>query len=173
VAYAQSLRSRLRPERPWREHLRLYADLFGDRAVARALWPGALGGPRTARQASDMLAADIEHWQRESFGPWVFFETETGMFVGRGGLRRAAVGGRQCVELLYAVRPDAWGRGYAGEMATVSLAEARRLGLAEVVGFAASENTASLRVLERAGIRFEEVFERAGHPHRLGRFSLR
>jgi len=152
--------------------VRLYVDLFADRAVAAALWPGALGGPRTARQASEMLAADIEHWQRESFGLWVFFEAQTGMFVGRGGLRRTTVAGRQCVEVLYAVRSDAWGRGYASEMASVALAHARRLGLAEVVGLAATGNSASLRVLEKAGIRFEGVCERAGLPHKLGRFLL-
>src|SRR5271155_736339 len=104
VPYAPAVSSRLRPERPWREHARLYIDLFADRTVAAALWPGALGGPRTAAQASALLEADIEHWQREAFGPWVFFEARTGVFVGRGGLRRGTVAGRECVEVLYAVR---------------------------------------------------------------------
>jgi [ribosomal protein S5]-alanine N-acetyltransferase len=170
VSYASAVSSRLRPERPWREHARLYIDLFADRTVAAALWPGALGGPRTAAQAAAMLEADIEHWQREAFGPWVFFEAQTGMFVGRGGLRRGAVAGRECVEVLYAVRSDAWGRGYAGEMTRTALALARRLGMTEVVGVAARTNVASLRVLSREGIRFESVVEHAGLPHELGRF---
>jgi RimJ/RimL family protein N-acetyltransferase len=79
------------------------------------------------------------------------------------------VAGRDCVELLYAVRSEAWGRGYATEMATLAVAEARRLGLSEVVGVTAASNTASRRVLEKVGMRFEEVFERAGLPHVLGR----
>jgi [ribosomal protein S5]-alanine N-acetyltransferase len=172
VSYVSAVRSRLRPERPWREHARLYVDLFADPAVAAALWPGTLGGPRTAAQASAMLEADIEHWQRDAFGPWVFFEADTGVFVGRGGLRRGTVAGRDCVELLYAVRSDAWGHGYAGEITRTALAQAKRLGLSEVVGLAATTNGASLRVLSRAGIRFEAVIERAGLPHELGRFYL-
>jgi [ribosomal protein S5]-alanine N-acetyltransferase len=116
-----------------------------------------------------MLAADIVHWQERSFGPWVFFETATGMFVGRGGLRVSTVMGGECVEVLYAVRSDAWGKGYATEMASLAVTHARRLRLADVMGFAAIRNGASQRVLEKAGIRFDTIFERAGLPHWLGR----
>ena len=171
VAYRQAIRPRLRPERPWREHERLYVDLFSDPAVAVTLWPGELGGARTAEQAAEILGADIAHWRQERFGPWVFYETASGVFVGRGGLRRTMVKGRRCVEVLYAVRPDAWGRGYASEMAMVAVAHARRLGLTEVVGYTTITNDASRRVLEKSGMRFDEkdTFEYAGLPHLLGR----
>jgi [ribosomal protein S5]-alanine N-acetyltransferase len=169
VAGTPAQEARLRPERPWQEHAGLYRDLFADPAVAAALWPGALGGPRTGRQASAILAADIRHWQVRSFGPWVFFETTTGVFVGRGGLRFSTVAGRECVEVLYALRSDAWGQGHATEIARLAVAHARRLGLADVVGFTATGNRASRRVLEKAGMRFEESFEHAGLPHWLGR----
>jgi [ribosomal protein S5]-alanine N-acetyltransferase len=163
---------RLRPERPWREHERLYRDLFSDPAVAAVLWPGPLGGPRSARQSAEILAADIAHWQAASFGPWVFFETASGMFVGRGGLRRCSLGGRESVELLYALRADAWGVGYASEIAALSIAHARRIGLTEVVGFTAASNVASRRVLEKAGIRLTDEFEHAGVPHAIGRIAI-
>jgi peptide-methionine (S)-S-oxide reductase len=160
---------RLCRERPWQEHATLYRDLFADPRVAAGLWPGAPGGARTSAQASELLAADIVHWQERSFGPWVFFETATGMFVGRGGLRVATVMGGECVEVLYAVRSDAWGKGYATEMARLAVTHARALGLANVVGFAEISNGASQRVLEKAGMRWGAIFERAGLPHRLGR----
>src|SRR5271166_2706712 len=131
-AYAQ--RIRLRPERPWQEHLTLYRELFADPAVASVLWPGTRSGPRAERRGAEILAGDIQHWQREWFGPWIFFETATGLFVGRGGLRRATVLGRNTVELLYAVRPEFWGIGYGTEIATTALAHARQLELGEVVG---------------------------------------
>jgi ribosomal-protein-alanine N-acetyltransferase len=161
--------TRLTHERPWQEHADLYRDLFADPAVAARVWPGELGGPRSDRQTAEMLARDISHWQQRSFGPWVFFETTTGVFVGRGGLRVADIAGRECVEVLYAVRSDAWGRGYATEMALLAVAHARRLGLADVVGFTATTNRASRHVLEKAGIRFESLIDRAGLPHWLGR----
>jgi [ribosomal protein S5]-alanine N-acetyltransferase len=171
VAYRPAIiRLRLRAERPWREHERLYVDLFGDPAVAATLWPGALGGPRTPGQAIEMLSVDIEHWRQERFGPWVFFEASTGVFVGRGGLRRTTLAGNECVEVLYAVRSDVWGQGYASEIACVAVAHARRLELTDVVGFTTTANIASRRVLEKAGMRIdEETIEHTGLSHRLGR----
>jgi len=170
---ASAQRIRLRPERPWQEHLDLYRQLFGDPAVLAALSPGSRPGPLTDRRAAELLEADIRHWHRESFGPWLFFEASSGLFVGRGGLCRCTVLGSQRVEVLYAVRPELWGNGYATEMAAVSLARAPALGLEEVVGFTAVSNGASRRVLEKAGLRFERTFERAGLPHWLGGTRIR
>ena len=169
-AQARAQPTRLRPERPWREDACLYIAMFGDPAVAATLWPGALGGARTEQQASAILAADMQHWREESFGPWIFFETSTGEFVGRCGLLRATILGRESVELLYAVRAELWGQGYATEMAMTALTHARRLGLEEVVGFTTMSNGASRQVLEKVGVRYERSFERAGLPHWLGRW---
>ncbi len=169
-APASAQRIRLRPERPWQEHLDLYTQLFADPAVAELLWPGVRRGVPAERRGSDILAEDIRHWQRESFGPWIFFELTTGSFVGRGGLRRATVLGRESVELLYAVRPEFWRAGFATEIATLAMARARALRLDEVVGFTTTTNGASRRVLEKAGLRFETTFERAGLLHWLGRW---
>jgi [ribosomal protein S5]-alanine N-acetyltransferase len=159
---------RLRAERPWREHAPLYRHLFADRAVAAVLWPRE-SPARVQERAEELLAADIAHWQERSFGPWVFFEAANGMFVGRGGLHCATLARRECVEVLYALLSEAWGRGYATEMAALAVAHARRLGLGELVGVTATGNPASRRVLEKVGIRFDEVFERGGLPHLLGR----
>jgi RimJ/RimL family protein N-acetyltransferase len=164
--------TRLWPERPWREDVGLYRELLDDPAVAATLRPGALGAARTLGHTGAILTADIEHWQRESFGPWLFFDTATGMFVGRCGLRRASVLGRSSVELLYAVRSGLWGAGYATEMAMLAMVHARRLGLEDVVGFTAVTNRASRRVLEKVGMRYETTFEHAGLPHWLGRSHL-
>jgi ribosomal-protein-alanine N-acetyltransferase len=119
-----------------------------------------------------MLAADIQHWQERSYGPWVFFEIASGMFVGRGGLRSSTIAGGECVEVLYAVRRDAWGRGYASDIAALAVAHARQLGLHEVVGVTTRENLASQRVLEKTGMRLQESVEHAGLPHLLGRLRV-
>ena len=80
-------RRRLRWERPWQEHLQLYRALFADPAVARALWPAGSARGALEDRGEEVLAADIRHWQERSFGPWAFFSTETGLFVGRLFLR--------------------------------------------------------------------------------------
>ncbi len=168
MSYAPARVRLLRNERPWLEHLPLYCDLFSDPAVAAALWPGALGGARSESQTAEILGADIRHWEERGFGPWMFFERATGVFVGRGGLRHSTIAGSECVEVLYALRPDVWGRGYATEIALLAVAEGRRLGLPEVHGIAAVRNVASRRVLEKAGIRLVATIEHAGLPHLFG-----
>jgi [ribosomal protein S5]-alanine N-acetyltransferase len=161
-------RRRLRYERPWQEHLPLYRDLFADPAVARMLWPAGAPGASLEERGQAVLADDIRHWHERSFGPWAFFAADSGLFIGRGGLRTTTVAGRQCVEVAYAVRPEEWGHGYATEMATVSVVHARKLGLTEVVGLSATGNRASLRVLEKCGMHYERTVQRAGMPHWLG-----
>jgi RimJ/RimL family protein N-acetyltransferase len=163
---------RLRPERPWQEHERLYRDLFADPAVAALLWPREVSALAAERRAREILTADIHHWQERSYGPWVFFEVATGMFVGRGGLRRSTIAGSDCVEVLYALRHDAWGRGYATEIAVLAVEQARRLGISEVVGVTATSNRASQRVLEKTGMRLQERVDHAGLPHLLGRLRV-
>jgi len=162
---------RLRAERPWQEHRRFYVDLFADPGVLAAVWPRVTSRKQAEADALQLLAADVRHWQRRSFGPWVFFESASGLFVGRGGLRATALAGRPCVELLYAVRPDRWGRGYATEMSALAITRARELGFSEVVGLAAMSNRASRRVLEKTGMRFDsDTIERAGLAHWVGRW---
>jgi len=162
---------RLRAERPWQEHQRFYIDLFTHPRVLAAVWPGVASREQAEADAEQLLAADVRHWQRRSFGPWVFFESRSGLFVGRGGLRATTLTGRPCVELLYAVRPDRWGRGYATEISALALARARELGLTEVVGLAALSNRASRRVLEKTGMRFDaDTVQHAGLAHWVGRW---
>jgi [ribosomal protein S5]-alanine N-acetyltransferase len=93
--------------------------------------------------------------------------------VGRGGLERTTVGGAEGVEILYALVPDAWGRGYATEIAVAAAERAGELRLEEVVGFTLTTNVASQRVLQKAGIGFERVIEHAGRPHWFGRLAIR
>jgi ribosomal-protein-alanine N-acetyltransferase len=159
---------RLRGEPPSAQHLEALAVLWGDPAVAAWLWPGQLGGPRTGEQVAAMLAEELEHWRRHGFGMWVFYERASGALVGCGGLRRGDGG----VEVLYSLVSPQWGRGYATEIAQAAVAAAAALGLAEVVGYALPANVASLRVLTKAGLRFEGQIERAGLTHLLGRRRL-
>jgi RimJ/RimL family protein N-acetyltransferase len=161
--------ARLRGERPRPEHGAHYAELFGSDAVAATLWPPPHGGARTPAQARDVLGADIEHWERHGFGPWVVFEAATGRFAGHAGLKCSSVGDPPGVEVLYAIHPDLWGRGYATEMARAAVARARDLELTDVVGLTLTTNVASQRVLEKAGLRFERTLEHALLPHWFGR----
>src|SRR4051794_39189170 len=150
----------LEPRRPAPADAPLYDALFGDPVVAAVL----LHPP-----AAKIHADDVADWERDGWGPWLWFED--GAFAGRGGLERTAVGGADSVEGLYALLPAFHGRGLATEIARRSVAHAWALGLPEVVGFARTDNLASIRVLEKAGLRFERELEHAGLPHWFGRLQ--
>ena len=165
--------ARLRGERPHAEHAAMYAELLGNAEVAAWLFPPPVGGgPRTHEQAADWLAGDIDHWDQAGFGVWVFFESESESFVGRGGLRRIEICGRPTVEVALALLPETWGRGYASEMASKAVEAARALGLAEVCGLTLPTNIASQRALEKAGLGHEREVEHAGLRHWFGRLAL-
>src|SRR5215813_2333715 len=74
-----------------------------------------LGGPRTDDRTRKFVATNLRHWDDHGFGLWVFRAASTRSFVGRGGLRHVHIGGRDEVELAYAVMPELWGRGLATE----------------------------------------------------------
>jgi RimJ/RimL family protein N-acetyltransferase len=146
-----------------------YFELFSDVGVGRTLWPGEMGGPRTREEAAEIAANDFAHWEQHGFGPWLTFDGET--FAGHGGLKSTDVGGPG-VEVLYSLRSELWGRGLAKAVALRAVTFARELELPEVVGFAWTENPASIHVLESAGLRFEHVIQHAGLPHWFGRLAL-
>ena len=132
-----------------------------------------LGGVRTDERTREFFETNVRHWDDHRFGLWVFRDMERA-FVGRGGLRHAQVGGRDEVELAYALMPDFWGRGLATEMArTVLRIGFDQLGLGEIVAFAPTANLASQRVMEKVGLAFERqlVHGGLGLPHVLYRIT--
>jgi RimJ/RimL family protein N-acetyltransferase len=64
-------------------------------------------------------------------------------------------------DLGYMLRHDAWGKGYASEIA-VTLIDAgfRDLGLDRVISTVSTDNARSMRVLEKAGMRWEAHYRR-------------
>jgi RimJ/RimL family protein N-acetyltransferase len=140
---------------------RLYAD-----PRVMATLGGLRGEAETAQQIRDFGA----HWDRHGFGPWTLREPETRRFLGRGGLLRTRIGGRDEVELFYALEFDAWGRGLATELARESVRVAfEALALPELVCFTLRTNARSLGVMRRVGFCCEREVVHAGMPHLLHR----
>jgi RimJ/RimL family protein N-acetyltransferase len=101
------------------------------------------------------------------YGAWAIIEKASGEFIGRCSLRpgpdadvAAAMGfGPDDVELGYGLRKPSWGRGYATELAQALVRRAfRDLGVVSLVACVTLGNGASVRVLEKAGLR------RVGEP---------
>jgi RimJ/RimL family protein N-acetyltransferase len=160
---------RLTGERPALEHLDAFAALLAEPGVAKTMWPGNLGGPRTRDQSEAWLRKDLAHWELLDYGPWFAFERDTGELVGRIGPRITIVAGVLEAELAWIVRPDRWGRGYAGELAAPARDLLFERGLRSVVAYTLVTNKASRRVMEKLGMAYERDIEHAGLPHVLYR----
>lgn len=124
--------------------------LWTHQDVRRFFWDGE---EISTGRAEAAVREAIEGFERYGFGLWVA-EGEEGAILGFCGLRHLDDGPH--VEVLYGVAPSEWGRGLATEMASAMLRFGfDRAGLPVVVGIADAANTASRRVLEKAGMTFE------------------
>jgi RimJ/RimL family protein N-acetyltransferase len=156
-------------ERPSLErHLEFMVELYGDARVARWHYPGDLGGVRTAEQSRELLESKIQHWADHGFGYWLWRERSSGELVGRVGLGWTSIEDELAVEVGWSVIASKHGQGFATEAARASLEFGfSRAGLTEIVSFTWIENVASLRVIEKLGMRRVREFEYAGLPHVL------
>ncbi|HEY6395968.1 MAG TPA: GNAT family N-acetyltransferase, partial [Solirubrobacteraceae bacterium] len=110
VLTARLVCERLRPE-----HAPEVVPLVTDPRVAAWIEPD--GQPATEREVEKWLASKDHHWDAHRFGQWLLRERESGAMVGRGGLQQRHVGGRDEVEIGWAIVPERWGEGLATEMA--------------------------------------------------------
>jgi RimJ/RimL family protein N-acetyltransferase len=136
-------------------------------ADPRAMAP--LGGVRSDRETRAYLDRALGQWGHDGFGLWTVRGVD-GRFLGRGGLRRTTVAGRDEVELAYALVPEAWGQGLATELAR----ESTRIGFTALasdalVALAAPANAASRRVLAKTGFQEEGEVAHGDAPHLLAR----
>ena len=96
----------------------------------------------------------------DGLGCFAARETSTGLFLGWFSLRPAnSVGLDGGTELGYRLMPSVWGRGYATEGAQALVAKAfTNLGVERIVATTMTVNTASRRVLEKAGLSLVRTF---------------
>jgi ribosomal-protein-alanine N-acetyltransferase len=133
--------------------------LFTDPGVRRFLWDDRM---IAREEAARVIEASVASFASHGFGQWLAFPREGDALVGFSGLR--SVEGTPDVELLYALDPAHWGRGLAQEAARAVLQHGfTTVGLLRILARADAPNAASIRVMERLGMRFE----RRGLEHGL------
>jgi RimJ/RimL family protein N-acetyltransferase len=129
-----------------------------------------LGGALDPEEIARRHQRHLDFWQQHGYGWWAARTRTDGRFVGRGGLRRFVIAGRDEVELAYGLMPEFWGQGLAGELAAASVqAGFEALGVDDIACMTEPTNTRSRRVMEKAGFRYERDVEHAGLPHVLYR----
>lgn len=158
---------RLLLTRPRRSDFDDLLRMHRDPRVTQTLCGSAQDGHAEAR-----VEELVSQWERHGFGWWVARDPESGHFIGRGGLRPVIVDGAPEVEVGFGLLPEFWGRGYATEIARVSIAQGFvRLGLPDVVSLTQPGNRASRRVMEKARLRYERDTVHGGLPHVLYRLT--
>ena len=114
-------------------------------------------GVRTPEDARVYLTNGPIKMQREhGFALWVVEPKSAPTPLGVCGLLKRPV--LDDVDLGYAFLPEARGLGYALEAAAATVAHGHRVhGLHRIIALTAPKNTRSIRVLEKAGFRFERT----------------
>ena len=117
-------------------------------------------GDRGVRNVEDahryLREGPMAMYEKHGFGLWHVARRLDGVAMGMCGLLRRDT--LPDVDLGYAFLPEHWGQGYAFEAAAATLrVAATKFGLARVIGVVSEGNTASIRVLEKLGMRFERM----------------
>jgi [ribosomal protein S5]-alanine N-acetyltransferase len=130
------------------DDLDMMARLLGDPEVGRYL-----GGVKSRAEAEvTLLTRGLDYYdQHPGLGMWATVEKASGRTVGFHVLNH--IHGEPDIQVGYALFPDAWGHGYATEMSIrVMRYGFEDVGLAQIVAITDLGNTASQRVLAKAGL---------------------
>lgn len=142
-------------------------DLDSDPAV---MWHLTGGRPTPPEEVRDeVLPGLLAYYDRgDAFGFWAAVDQRTGTFLGWFHFRPYPGGPpagsplRYGIELGYRLRRMAWGRGYATEGSRALIRKGfTELGVERVYAETMAVNTASWRVMEKAGLRHVCTF----HQH--------
>ncbi len=128
------------------------------------------GGRPTPREEIERreLPAFLAYQKRsDGYGFWAAVEKSTGEFVGWFHLRPPQDGVADEPELGYRLKRSAWGKGYATEGSRALIQKAfTDLGAQRVWAGTMVVNTASRRVMEKAGLRYVRTFH-ADWPEKI------
>ena len=128
--------------------------------VRRFLWDDQ---EVTQTKVEQVLARSDRDFTASGYGLWLVLLSPDGESVGVCGLRQ--IEGHDLVEILYSIEPHHWGVGLATEAASTVVSYAfDRLGLKELYGEVDDGNDASVRVLEKLGMRFFKDIDVGDRP---------
>ncbi|MDC8785834.1 GNAT family N-acetyltransferase [Roseateles koreensis] len=146
--------ARLRLRAPYASDLASLYEVHADPVTNRFSPGGPLINPQEAQALLDNWAA---HWETHGYGYWVItLRDQPEQVLGFGGVMVQPIEGQQGLNLYFRFRPQAWGQGYASEMAMAALALAfERVHAPAVLAVVRPANMPSRKTLERIGMRLK------------------
>ena len=122
-------------------------------------------GVRDLEQArAYLLNGPIAGYENNGYGLWAVVEKSSGQIIGMCGLIKRP--NLDHADLGYAFLPEYFGKGFAFEACTASIAAAsRNFGMPQLLAIVNPDNTPSRRLLEKLGFRLQEIrVVHAGEP---------
>ncbi len=116
------------------------------------------GSTQTAEQASGLVEHAEKNWAENGYGLFAVELLETGELIGFAGLAQPNFMPEllPSVEIGWRLGKAHWGMGYATEAAEAALAFANRSpSIEEIVSVCQLGNVASVRVMEKIGLKFD------------------
>lgn len=130
-----------------------------DPEVIRYTGDAPFGGVEEARAFLERY----DHYQKHGFGRWAVVRRADGEFLGWCGLKYTEA--LDEVDIGFRFFRKHWGQGYATEAAEACLHLGHhRFHVPQIVGRAMAQNTASIRVLEKIGLKYAGPFDFDGMP---------
>ncbi|SRR5579883_3295006 len=110
--------------------------------------------PASWKQTQEFLESYLVHWEQHGFGRWATICKANQQLIGHCGLEYIA--SLNEVEVNYLLSRNYWGQGLATEAAIASLKYGfETLQLQRLVALAKTENSASIRVMEKIGMHYQ------------------
>lgn len=146
--------------------IRALTTLFGDPEVMR------FGdGAQSPEWVRDWLDSCLHSYDQRGYGPWAVVEKGSGEVIGYCGLFYFDdINGRPEIEIGYRLARAWWNQGYATEAVIAARDYAfNKLGLPRLIALIDPANVTSIRVAEKAGLRYEAkvMLEGYDHPDRV------
>ena len=125
--------------------------LFTDEKVMKYVGEGVM----TKAQAEEWWEKLFRKFYPQGLNIWAVFTKEDLRYIGHAGIYPRPTR-REDWEFVYFLSHDAWGKGYATEIARKIIAYGfEELNLPEVFATVDDEHSSSIRVLEKAGMKFK------------------
>lgn len=119
---------------------------------------------KTKEQAEDWISWTLRNYRTYGVGLWIAEEKASGRFLGQCGITPQDTGGVTEMEIGYLFARREWGKGYATEAALACKEYGfTSLNYRKLVSIINVHNLASIRVAEKAGMKKEKTFHKAGN----------
>ncbi|MDM9380736.1 GNAT family N-acetyltransferase [Chlorogloeopsis sp. ULAP01] len=116
----------------------------------------SLTGILSASQTQEKIESFITSYKKFGFGKWAVILKESNELIGYCGIAVEQIDNKDETEIGYRLEPNFWGKGLATEAASAAIQYGfEQLKFPYILGIVERANTASVRVLEKLGMRYE------------------